>query len=81
LLLEDYLLGAGRVREMWGWIDIRNRASIAMVEALQYPCVGVREEHGEVHDGWANAAEIRVSLETWKRIRGKTPRVDGLIKW
>jgi hypothetical protein len=75
--LFDHWLLEERCAEMWGWIDVGNRASVKMIEALQIP---VYNETRRViaDEETVDVIEVHMTRENWERVRPKLASAWGL---
>ena len=77
LCFDEYLQG-DQCDTVWGWIDTRNTASIAMVKTMGLP---IREEvrtDREMADGPVESIDVVLSKKDWARIRPQVAEALGL---
>ena len=67
----DAWLLTDRARRCTGWIDVKNLASIGMVEALNVPVTGYGEQDGEFVDGLADTVNLAIDKPTWLALKDK----------
>lgn len=68
IALFDYWLATDLCKEMWGWIDEGNKASVQMVTSLQIPIYN-RERRSISVDGYVDIIEVKMTAEHWQRVR------------
>jgi len=67
----DAWLRTDRCTRMWGWIDVSNAASLAMVRALEIPEVGRGRANGQTASGMVDTVDVALNREEWERARAK----------
>jgi hypothetical protein len=67
----DAWLRTDRCTRMWGWIDVSNAASLAMVRALEIPEVARGQENGRTTKGLVDTVDVAITKDEWERARKK----------
>lgn len=75
--LFDHWLSGGLCKEMWGWIDAGNTASVQMVRSLEIPVFNQTRRAISV-DGIVDVIEVHMTAEHWQRVRPKLQERWGL---
>lgn len=66
-LFDHWLLG-DVCKEMWGWIDAGNKASVQMISSLQIPIYS-RDRRQISTDGIVDVIEVHMTAVHWQRVR------------
>lgn len=66
--LFDHWLSGDLCRELWGWIDAGNAASVQMVRSMQIPIYN-QTRRAISTDGMVDVIEVHMTKELWERVR------------
>jgi hypothetical protein len=70
LCFDEYLYGT-KCDTVWGWIDVRNKASLAMVKTMGLPIRDEIRKDRHMADGPVESVDVVLTKEDWMRIRPK----------
>ncbi len=77
LCFDEYLYGT-ECDTVWGWIDVRNNASLAMVKTMGLPILDEVRTDRHMADGPVESVDVVLSKEDWQRIRPNIAEALGL---
>lgn len=71
LAFEEFMLGAGRCRELWAWIDAANRPCLELVRTCGWPVVAQHPRAKTMVDGVVDVVEVRLNVDQWRTLKSQ----------
>ncbi|MBI5498215.1 MAG: GNAT family N-acetyltransferase [Deltaproteobacteria bacterium] len=73
LAVEQEMLGKGRCKALWAWMDESNRAVLELAEWFGWTVTGREKRAQEMVDGMADVKRIRLSAADYPAVAARRP--------